>query len=343
MRSIAEMLGLNNSRPVTTAKPAEVQCSSKRSIDPRIGAIISGGILGALIGDALGVPVEFSSRSEREDDPVTGMRSGGRWQQPAGTWSDDGSLLLCSAESLIGGLDTGRMGKTFLSWLASARWSARGEVFDIGNTTRASLLRIRDGIPAELAGGDAEDSNGNGSLMRILPVALRLHALPASEVCNGAFMASSITHRHIRSKIACAIYCLVVTHVMRGASLPDAIAMTALDVRSVPGIPADELAVFSRTLDPRLRDVPLTEIRSSGYVLHTLEASLWCALRHDNYRDTVLAAVNLGGDTDTTGAVAGGLAGVIYTDAGLPIEWVLALSSSANVVQMLSRFRDDCA
>ena len=127
---------------------------------------ILGGLYGSLVGDALGVPVEFASRSAREVDPVTGMREFGTHNQPAGTWSDDGALLLCSVDSQVEkGFDTQDMGERFVRWQDESLWTARGRVFDIGNATWDALSNIAQGMPAEEAGGTTERSNGNGSLM----------------------------------------------------------------------------------------------------------------------------------------------------------------------------------
>ena len=143
-----------------------------------------GGILGALVGDALGVPVEFSDREKRDADPVAEMRGFGTWSQLPGTWSDDGALLLCLAEALAAGGGPAAAGALFVRWVEDGHWTARGDVFDVGNTTDHALRRIARGISAELAGPADEHSNGNGSLMRILPVALRFAHVPAKTVAS---------------------------------------------------------------------------------------------------------------------------------------------------------------
>ena len=134
---------------------------------------IRGGLWGAIVGDALGVPVEFQDRAILECTPVLGMRGFGSHNQPPGTWSDDSSMTLCTIESLLEtGFDTDDMGRRFVDWYNAERWTPWGKVFDIGMTTRSALLAVARGTKADLAGGITESSNGNGSLMRILPVAL---------------------------------------------------------------------------------------------------------------------------------------------------------------------------
>lgn len=143
-----------------------------------------GALYGSLVGDALGVPVEFSSREQRDSDPVSDMRAYGTWNQPAGTWSDDGALLLCTAETLIDGTDIERTGASCVRWMKNGEWAAHGKIFDIGGATQSALRRIESDCPATLAGGQGVESNGNGSLMRILPVALRFHSASPDTVSS---------------------------------------------------------------------------------------------------------------------------------------------------------------
>lgn len=144
---------------------------------------ILGALWGAIVGDALGVPVEFQHRGTLQAAPVLGMRGFGSHNQPPGTWSDDSSMTLCTIESLLEtGFDTDDMGRRFVDWYNAERWTPWGKVFDIGMTTRSALLAVARGTKAELAGGITESSNGNGSLMRILPVALHGVHVPVAEM-----------------------------------------------------------------------------------------------------------------------------------------------------------------
>src|SRR5215471_988863 len=178
---------------------------------------VLGGLWGAVVGDALGVPVEFKSRSEVQSNPVTGMRGQGTHAQEAGTWSDDSSLLLCTVDSLIQNkFDTEDIGKKFLKWYENGLWSAHGDVFDVGLTTADALILLKQGVPAEQAGGQDEYSNGNGSLMRILPVAIRFADEPIPALVDRVGRASAITHAHERSRMACSFYALVVKQLLEG-------------------------------------------------------------------------------------------------------------------------------
>jgi ADP-ribosyl-[dinitrogen reductase] hydrolase len=299
---------------------------------------ILGGLYGSLIGDALGVPVEFKPRTLRKNDPVSSMRGFGTHNQPAGTWSDDGSLLLCAAESLAEyDFDTKDMGRRFVRWLDDGHWSAHGRVFDIGTATHRALDQIALGSPAEEAGGRSESSNGNGSLMRILPVPLASLSCDLDTFCDRISRASAITHAHERSKLACVLHGLFVRALMNGDDPAKAHANAASEFRLRYGSHA-EFPHFSPLLNPDLASQPEHEIESSGYVLHTLIASMWCLLTTNTFSECVLKAVNLGDDTDTTGCVAGGLAGVFYGTETIPGDWLKALPRQEALRDLFEKF-----
>ena len=299
-----------------------------------------GALWGSVVGDALGVPVEFTDRDARRLDSVVSMRGGGVWRQPPGTWSDDSSLLLCSAESLLDGFDPDDMGRKFVDWLQGKRWTPWGEVFDIGSTTRRALGEVARGVAAELAGGITEGSNGNGSLMRIIPVALHSTSLPVAGMLERIHRASAITHRHPRSQMACGLFSLVAQHLLRGESPVCAWEASANEFRGQYGAAewAAERARFDAILEADLADLPESEIKSDGYVLHTLAASMWCLLNTESYSEAVLRAVNLGGDADRTGCVTGGLAGLSYGYSSIPEEWIATLARRAELDQLFRQF-----
>lgn len=167
---------------------------------------IEGGILGLAIGDALGVPVEFQSRESLKNNPVVGMRAYGSHRQPLGTWSDDSSLAFCLAESLTEGYDLRDLSNRFVNWYNYNYWTPHGHVFDIGITTSRAIHQLELGIEPTKAGGRDESSNGNGSLMRILPLLFFIHNKPIEERFAIIKDVSSLTHGHIRSVIACFYY-----------------------------------------------------------------------------------------------------------------------------------------
>jgi ADP-ribosylglycohydrolase len=300
---------------------------------------VIGGLLGHLVGDALGVPVEFEPRSKRRADPVTGMRGYGTHNQPPGTWSDDGSLTLCTAEALLDGFDLARAAESFVGWLDQGLWTPYGRVFDIGYTTRAAIKQLRRGVPPLEAGGAREQDNGNGSLMRILPLALRWPHLPAPELLQRAQALSCLTHAHPRSQLACGFYTVLATRLLAGEEPAAAYQQTIEIVEPLYRQPpfVAELPHFRRVLGGRIGDEPKEAILGDGYVVHTLEASLWCLLKADSYHDAALAAVNLGEDTDTTAAVAGGLAGILWGVDGIPADWMSALARSEDIRSLAGR------
>ena len=318
---------------------------------PTTVAAARAALLGLAVGDALGVPVEFAGREARRRDPVATMRAYGTHHQPAGTWSDDSSLTFCLAETLArpGGRteapDLADFARRATNWLDNAYWTAHGQTFDVGNATRAAITRLRQGVAPTQAGGRAEQDNGNGALMRILPLAFHEVWQAKNLDMNAAWVlteaAASVTHGHPRSTLGCFLYLLVARALLRGAAPAEAYASMCeaaglwLRAGTIPAVIEDKH--YHRTLDGSLPTLPEDKIHSSGYVVHTLEAALWCLLRHADYPATVLAAVNLGDDTDTTGAVAGGLAGLAYGEAAIPAEWLAVLARRADVEALAER------
>lgn len=301
-----------------------------------------GGLWGAVTGDALGVPVEFQDRASLRRNPVTGMRAFGTHRQPAGTWSDDSSLLLCSAESLAecGEFNAADLAQRFIRWERHAYWSPHGDVFDIGVATSSAIGRLEAGVPPELAGGADVYDNGNGSLMRILPNALAFYYHPPEFLAKIAQRSSSLTHRHPRSQMACAYYCLFAKELVRAKTPAEALARTNATFAQLYAQEPfhSERMNFQLLEDGRLATRKEDEIDSSGYVMHTLTASIWCLLTSTSYEETVLKAVNLGGDTDTTGTVAGGLAGLLYGLEAIPAEWRHQLARHDDLASLFDRF-----
>jgi ADP-ribosylglycohydrolase len=301
-----------------------------------------GALWGALAGDALGVPVEFLSREAVRKNPVHSMRGFGTHNQPPGTWSDDSSLLLCTVESLTqsDGLNTTDLGQRFVRWESAGHWTPHGRVFDIGIATSQALSRLAMGIPPEESGGSDEQSNGNGSLMRIIPVALWFDDLAPKDLAAAAHRASALTHRHPRAQMACALYCLIVRELVGGATAEDAFhagLKVFAEIYDQPPFVA-ERGHFQLLEAGRLGSRPESEIGSSGYVIDTLAASIWCLLTSKSFEETVLKAVNLGGDTDTTGTVAGGLAGAYYGVEAIPTAWKEALARHDDIDLLFERF-----
>lgn len=302
-----------------------------------------GGLWGAVVGDALGVPVEFKGRDARKGDPVTDMRGYGTFNLPPGSWSDDSSLMLCTAQGLLDGFDTKRIGDLFVSWFTAGLWTPHGQAFDVGRGTWQAISRMQLGTPAATAGGEEEENNGNGSLMRILPVAFYCAAMGDDQAVRIAHGASAITHRHPRSMMACGVYCLLVAALLDGMTPREAYLLAMEKAgRLYNGHPfSEELVHFSRLLSGDIDALSEAAIESDGYVVHTLEASLWCLLTTDSYISAVLKAVNLGWDTDTTAIVTGGLAGTRYGLEAVPRQWRDTLARKQEIEALFGRFVDE--
>ena len=284
-----------------------------RSIRPKT---LAGAAWGLILGDALGVPFEFRRRGTFECTDMIGF---GSHDQPPGTWSDDSSMMLATCKSLRENdlnVDIDDMRNRFIDWMDHAMYTPHGEVFDIGISTSTAL---DTGIPQS-----DEHSNGNGSLMRILPLAFA--NCTDDEVCR----VSAITHGHRISMEACVIYVdLIRQYLAQDAkatdSSQDADPQKSLAdlIRELPEMDAP----FDRLC--RLDELEEDDIRSTGYVVDTLEAALWCILQADRepddgkkYARCLMRAVNLGEDTDTVAAVTGGLAGLIWPIEDIPKNWI---------------------
>lgn len=298
------------------------------------------GLMGLCVGDALGVPVEFTSRAERIKFPVTKMLGYGTWHQPPGTWSEDSALTFCLAESLCRGYSLDAIAQSFWRWYKQAYWTPRGGIFGIGESTHAAIMRINQGVPPLEAGGTSEMSNGNGSLMRILPMAYYHKTLDFSELISRVHQVSCITHAHARSQMACGIYISIAIKLLQGYNLATAYSQGLQEIQAIYSEPKflEEIPHFAKVCSGEIASLPIEEINSGGYVIDTLEASLWCLLNSSSYAEAVLKAVNLGGHTDTTAAVTGGLAGIYYGIEGIPQLWVNQVARKQDIVNLARRF-----
>lgn len=297
------------------------------------------GMMGFVVGDALGVPVEFMSREELKNNPVLNMREYGTHSQPRGTWSDDTSMSIATIDSLCGGIDYKDFMEKFSVWMTNGVYTPYGKVFDIGTTTSRAVMNYARGIEPLACGEKTERSNGNGSLMRSLPLAFYLygrnHKLSTNEenkIMKIVHEVSCLTHAHPRSQMACGFYTRLIASILK-----DEKKHSPFDVvkESITGtFQHYQQGIYPKTITNELRfyqrlnkieefsHLPEDKIHSTGYIVDTLEAVVWCFITTYNYKDCVLKAVNLGGDTDTIGALAGGLAGCYYGYEAIPKDWL---------------------
>ncbi len=300
-------------------------------------------LFGVAVGDALGVPVEFINRQTIRKNPVTDMIGYGSYNLPPGTFSDDSSLTFCLAEAMTKDFDLNSIGQNFIKWRFNNFWTPRGNVFDIGIATSEAIDRLAKGERPDLAGGFDVSSNGNGSLMRIAPLLFYLLDNPINERYEITKQVSSITHGHIRSVIACFYYLEFARQLFAQKDKFEIYKNLQTEITShltSLSINLTEVALFDRLLKQNIHELTVENIFSSGYVVHTLEASIWCLLTTDNYKDAVLKAVNLGEDTDTTGAVTGGLAGLLYGLNNIPTKWIKQIAKHDDIEELAERLAE---
>lgn len=298
-------------------------------------------LFGVCVGDALGVPVEFESRDFLKKNLVVKMQSGGVHGQVEGVWSDDSSLTFCLAECIIEGYDIHRLANKFIKWKNEGYWTATGEVFDIGNATSLAISNLSKGVNPIEAGGKDESDNGNGSLMRILPLILLLKDLPIEDRFKLTKEVSSITHAHPRSVMACFYYLEFALELINGKDkfqIYEELKAKVLDFFNSDYDCIKEAHHYDRLLKKNIYEFGEDSILSSGYVIHTLEASIWCLLTTNSYDEAVLKAVNLGEDTDTTGAVTGGLAALCYGYESISKEWINTIKGKNDIDNLINRF-----
>ena len=307
-------------------------------------------IMGIAVADAVGVPVEFKSRETLKRKPVTDMFGFGSHNQPAGTWSDDTSLTIATMESISQQkrIDYADLMNNFALWYFEGEFTARGEVFDCGGTTLSAIIKYVREIPLEDCGSEESYSNGNGSLMRILPVAVYLYSVYGKNFGEMAMSmiheVSALTHAHPRSMVGCGIYSLIAVELLEGKTIVESIQVGLVKTKEfyADSVFEVELQNYSRLWRKDFAELPEEEIKSTGYIVDTLEAALWCLLNTKDYKSLVLKAVNLGDDTDTVAAVAGGLAGIYYGLEKIPEKWLLKLQSREYLEEIASDFFHSC-
>ncbi len=321
---------------------------------------LRGAVYGLLVGDALGVPYEFNApdrlppRAELEMTPPVG------WSRahlvPDGTWSDDGAQALALLDSLLtcNALIPSDLASKIAGWQSEGDYAVDGHVFDIGITTSAAIRRYLSGTPALYAGPDDDMSNGNGSLMRVLPLAL-WHRGDDFFLASDAMVQSRVTHGHLRSQLCCALYCLWARYIGQGQDSEAAWQSATAQLRALLAFWRN-MAAYRLDLSPELAaqkdrfshenaqnelefhirpddDIPG---RGSGYVVDSLRSAR-DALREGSYEAVVKYAVALGHDTDTTACIAGGVAGLREGIEAIPTRWLDALRGKEIVEPLVGR------
>jgi ADP-ribosyl-[dinitrogen reductase] hydrolase len=300
-------------------------------------AQIEGGLWGLLVGDAVGVPYEFHSPDEIPPLAEIQMVPPDGFPRsyshvPPGTWSDDGAQALCLAASLVENpeFELTDFARRLLDWSTRGYMAVGGKVFDIGIQTGAALNRLASGMPPQRAGLDGERNNGNGSLMRSLPLAL-LHRGNDASLVELAHHQSSVTHAHPRSQACCALYCLWARHEIASHSSPWDSAVSTLR------------AIY-RKFPAHLRELEESILADSspsgsGYVVDSLHSAR-LACEAPSYMRTIQSAIALGNDTDTTACIAGGIAGIRHGKSAIPGHWIENFRGTEILLPLLARVRE---
>lgn len=297
-------------------------------------------IIGHAVGDAMGVPTEFCIRERLLENPVRKMIGSAKTGQPAGSWSDDTSMEIATIDSYIenGDFKYDDIMQKWTEWLNEGKYTANGETFDVGRTCLTAIRRYSDGIEPLKCGLDHINANGNGSLMRILPVALYAYSkkLDDESIIKLVNDISSLTHAHNISKLGCYIYVKYVIYLLEGFSKED--AYSKIRIEDYSNYTKEAIDVYERILRDDIRDYSIDEINSSGYIVDTLECAIWILLKAKSFKETILATTNIGQDTDTIGAVAGSMAGIIYGYESIPEDWIKELKRKDYLIELANKF-----
>ncbi len=311
---------------------------------------IKGALYGVLVGDAIGVPVEMVQRDYLTNHPIIGMSGKGSHNLPPGRWSDDGSLTLALADSLLQSpenLNLKDIADRMVNWLNNGHYTPDGYSFGTGRTTRNALSNYKLTKDPTNCGGISNANNGNGSLMRILPLLFYLNKNEpwTDDRYRITKEVSSITHGHLTSIISCFYLLYFADGINEGfdkfGAYRDArlhfLSDLAMCLTDNPD-DLDFIKPFERLLYADIHELPADRINSGFFVVETLEAAIWCIMTTDNFQDAILKAVNLGGDSDSTASVVGGLAGFLYGYDAIRSTWIDALPLKKVDKEIIEQF-----
>ena len=300
-------------------------------------------IIGHAVGDAMGVPTEFCIREYLLKNPVKEMIGSDKTGQPAGSWSDDTSMEIATIDSFIQNKEFNYddIMHKWEEWINEAKYTANNDTFDVGRTCLRAIRNHSLGTEPLKCGTDGEQSNGNGSLMRILPVALYSYyrKLDVNEIIKLTNELSSLTHKHDISKLGCYIYVRYIMFLLDGKNKNEAYEL----IKTLDYSTYDEYAIskYERILKNDIASYTIDNILSTGYVVDTLECALWILLNANSYKETIIATTNIGNDTDTIGAIAGSMAGIIYAYDSIPTSWIDKLMRKDYLIGLASDFEKE--
>ena len=299
-----------------------------------------GAIIGHAVGDAMGFPTEFSRRDELLKNPVLEMIDSPDVGQPAGSWSDDTAMEIATIDSFIHKkcFDYKDIMDRWVKWISESEYTPTGVTFDIGRTCLKAIKKYCNGSAPLQCGSTSINENGNGSLMRILPVALYAYTRNLDDISIQRLTdeMSSLTNAHEVSRLGCYIYVQFVICLLKEYEKEDAYRYVQdLDYSSYN---VNSINLYTRILDGQIEGQILDDIKSTGYIVDTLECVLWIFMNARNYKEAIIASTNIGGDTDTIGAIVGSMAGIYYGIDSIPSKWLDKLQRKEYLVELTSKF-----
>ena len=303
-------------------------------------SIVKDSLYGFIVGDAMGVPIEFEDREKLINKPVTSMLGYGSHDVEAGVYSDDTSMTLATMDSIIkqnGIINYNDIADKFCNWVNNNEYTATNKIFDIGMTTKYALIKyFNNKIDATMCGGTNINENGNGSLMRMLPIALYCfykNIKDDNEIFTLVKNSSSITHAHDISILGCYIY---VRYVISLLETKNKISSYNFIKKLDYSMFIEEVKLeYSRIIFSDISTLNINDINSSGYVVDTLEAVFWIILNCSSYNESIIGAINLGGDTDTIGAITGSIAGILYGYDNISKRWLSKLKNKDYIDEII--------
>jgi len=308
-------------------------------------SIVKDSLYGFIVGDAMGVPIEFEDREKLINKPVTSMLGYGSHDVEAGVYSDDTSMTLATMDSIIkqnGIINYNDIADRFCNWVNNNEYTATNKIFDIGMTTKYALIKyFNNKIDATMCGGTNINENGNGSLMRMLPIALYCfykNIKDDNEIFTLVKNSSSITHAHDISILGCYIY---VRYVISLLETKNKISSYNFIKKLDYSMFIEEVKLkYSRILFSDISTLNINDINSSGYVVDTLETVFWIVLNCSSYNESIIGAINLGGDTDTIGAITGSIAGILYGYDNISKRWLSKLKNKDYIDEIITKFEN---
>lgn len=305
------------------------------------------GMMGVVIGDVLGMPVQFVPREKLKDAPITQVEGYGTYNMPPGTWSDDSSMSIATLDSIREkkSIDYDDIMIRFVKWTLEGQYTPDGVAFDQGNTCMEAIINYARCKDYKTCGKTGEWANGNGALMRIMPVCLYSYVqhkngkTTLDEAVEFVQQVSALTHNHMRSKMACGIYFFMVQSILdKEGTLIERLQQGMDEARKFYKSDKTNIVEWSRygrmVNLSEFADVPEDEIKSSGYVVDSLEAAIWSLIPTTSFEEGLLRAVNLGYDTDTIGAIAGDLAGLYYGYNNIPTGWRKVIIKREEIIDL---------